>query len=166
MIKDLEHVLVYQDPEHCINQGSIVRLKNGELFLGYNQERGKIHDDSGQACFIKSFDNGKSWDISTQKVVYPFTENEGNWDCAFSQSSDGTILMHTRVNNFMNPTALGSNVPQEVGGGVNDIFYTKTKKKWYNNIYIKCSSFILCIGLISGCVYFFMIRNKNTDKTE
>ena len=119
MIKDIEHIPVYHDPEHCINQGSIVKLKNGELFLGYNQERGKIHDDSGQACFIKSFDNGKSWDISTQKVVHPYTENEGNWDCAFSQSSDGTILMHTRVNNFMSPTALGSKVPQELGGGEN-----------------------------------------------
>jgi len=121
MIKDIEHVLVYHDPEHCINQGSLVLLNNGELFLGYNQERGTIHNDNGQSCFIKSTDNGRSWDLSTCKVVYPYTDYEGNWDCAFSQTAEGTILMHTRVCSFISPTALHSSAPQNVnaGGGKN-----------------------------------------------
>ena len=115
MIQDIETVLVLHDPEHAINQGSLVFLKNGDLLLGYNQERGTLHNDSGQSCLIKSSDNGKSWDKSTKKIVYPFTDYEGNWDCAFSQSSNGTILMHSRVCNFITPTALNSKVPQEMG---------------------------------------------------
>ena len=115
MIKDIEHVPVYREPEHSINQGSLVLLNNGNLFLGCNQERGTIHNDTGQSCFIKSTDNGRSWDVSTQKVVYPYTDYEGNWDCAFSQTAEGTILMHTRVCSFISPTALNSTIPQEVG---------------------------------------------------
>jgi len=113
MIKEAEHhILAYHDPEHACNQGSIVSLDNGELLLGYNQERGPVHADSGQSCIIKSKDNGKTWDRSTQKTVWPWTDHGGNWDCAFSQISDGTILMHTRVCSFIKPTALKDNSPQ------------------------------------------------------
>ena len=67
MIKDIEHILAYHDPEHACNQGSIISLDNGEILFGYNQERGLVHSDSGQSCIIKSKDNGKSWDKNTQK---------------------------------------------------------------------------------------------------
>ena len=115
-MKDPEHVLAWKDPEHACNQGSLVRLANGELLLGYNQERGRRHADSGQSCLIRSSDGGRSWDASTQVVVWPWTEHTGNWDCAFAQVSDGTILMHTRVCSFMAPSALRGGADQVIGG--------------------------------------------------
>ena len=96
--KNVEQVYVYKDPKlaHALNQSSIIKLQNGELLMGYNQERYPRHADSGQSCFIKSKDGGKTWDPTTQKVVWPYTDFGGNWDCVFTQISDGTILMHTR----------------------------------------------------------------------
>lgn len=116
-ITDIEHALVYKDPEfaHAVNQTSIVRLQNGELLLGFNEERYPIHADSGQSCFIRSTDGGKTWDPATKQVIWPYTENQGNWDCAFAQISDGTILMHTRVCNFIAPRGINSEGDQMLG---------------------------------------------------
>ncbi|MBD3254550.1 MAG: hypothetical protein GF383_05630 [Candidatus Lokiarchaeota archaeon] len=116
-IKDVEHVFVYKDPDlmHACNQVSIVLLQNGELFLGFNEERYPIHADSGQSCFIKSKDGGKTWVLSTKKVIWPYTEFKGNWDCAFAQISDGTILMHTRVCNFLAPRGIDYDGDQILG---------------------------------------------------
>ena len=112
---DVEHVHALQDPLHATNQGSIVSLANGELLLGYNQERGLAHADSGQSCVIRSRDGGRTWDAATRVVVWPWSEHVGNWDCAFAQINDGTILMHTRVCSFMAPTALLNGADQIVG---------------------------------------------------
>ena len=112
---DVEHVLAYQDPEHACNQGSIIKLANGELMLGFNMERGRVHSDSGQSCFIRSRDGGRSWDESTFRVVWPWTDYGGNWDCAFAQVSDGAILMHTRVCSFIAPSALKDGADQTLG---------------------------------------------------
>ena len=122
MIKnnEIEHVLAYNNSNYACNQGSIIKLNNDELFLGYNQERGLIHADSGQSCFIKSNDDGKTWDVNTNKVIWPFNEYQGNWDCAFSQISDGSILMHTRVCSFIKSSALKVNSPQSFGGTTPD----------------------------------------------
>ena len=116
MIDNVEHILVVNDPDHACNQGSIIKLQNGELMLGYNQERGKVHTDSGQSCFIKSTDQGKSWNPDTNKVVWHHTEYQGNWDCAFAQVSDGTILMHSRVCSFIAPSSLKGGADQVIGG--------------------------------------------------
>jgi sialidase-1 len=116
MIKNAEHILALHDAEHACNQGSIVKLNNGELMLGYNRERGKHHSDSGESCFIKSTDNGKTWDPSTNQVVWPCTEYQGNWDCAFAQLSDNSVLMHSRVCSFVMPSALKDMSDQELGG--------------------------------------------------
>lgn len=113
---DVEHVMAYKEPEHAVNQGSIIRLQNGEILFGFNQERGKVHADSGQSCLIRSVDGGRTWDASSKVVVWPWTEHGGNWDCAFAQISDGTILMHTRVCSFMAPTALKDGADQVIGG--------------------------------------------------
>jgi sialidase-1 len=116
-IKDVEHVVVYKDPNlaHACNQTSIVLLQNGELLLGFNEERYPVHADSGQSCFIKSTDGGKTWNPATKKVIWPYTESQGNWDCAFAQISDGTILMHTRVCNFLAPQGIKSEGDQMLG---------------------------------------------------
>ena len=103
--KNVEQIMVYKDPEfaHAVNQVSIIKLQNGELFMGFNEERYPFHADSGQSCFIKSKDGGKTWDPATKKIIWPYTDFMGNWDCAFAQIADGTILMHTRVCNFIAP---------------------------------------------------------------
>ena len=116
-LKNVEHVIVYKDPElaHACNQISIVLLQNGELFMGFNEERYSVHADSGQSCFIKSTDGGKTWDPSTKKIIWPYTDNRGNWDCAFAQVTDGTIIMHTRVCNFIAPRGIHSDGDQALG---------------------------------------------------
>jgi hypothetical protein len=116
-MKDVEHVFVYKDPDlaHACNQVSLVRLQNGEVFMGFNEERYPIHADSGQSCFIKSTDGGKSWDVSSKRVIWPYTDNGGNWDCAFNQVSGGTILMHTRVCHFIAPTGIRYDGDQALG---------------------------------------------------
>ena len=114
--KDVEHVLAYRDPAHACNQGSLIRLHNGELLLGYNEERGTRHQDSGQSCLIRSRDGGRSWDADTRRVVWPWSDTHGNWDCAFAQLSSGEILMHTRVCSFLDATALRGGADQVLGG--------------------------------------------------
>lgn len=114
-LTEVEHVLAHHDPEHASNQGSLIKLANGELMLGFNQERGLRHSDSGQSCFIRSSDGGRSWDPSSVRVVWPWTEHGGNWDCAFAQISDGSILMHTRVCSFIAPSALKDGADQTLG---------------------------------------------------
>jgi len=116
-MKDVEHVFVYKDPDlaHACNQVSLVALRDGELLMGFNEERYPIHADSGQSCLIKSRDGGRSWDPSTKRVIWPYTEFTGNWDCAFAQVSDGTILMHTRVCSFLAPRGIHSEGDQTLG---------------------------------------------------
>ncbi|MHA2288710.1 MAG: sialidase family protein [Promethearchaeota archaeon] len=116
-VKNVEHILVYKDPElaHACNQVSIVLLQNGDLFMGFNEERYPVHADSGQSCYIKSKDGGKTWDPTTKRVIWPYTDNKGNWDCAFAQVSDGTIIMHTRVCNFIAPRGIHSDGDQALG---------------------------------------------------
>ena len=111
---DAEVVDAYIDPDRCSNQGSIVKLDNGELLLGYNEERGKMHADTGRSCALRSFDGGKSWDPSTRVVVEDYTEHTGNWDCAFAQTSDGTAIMHTRICGFISsPTAIANRIDEQ-----------------------------------------------------
>ena len=104
-IRDLEYIQVHKDPAHATNQVSLVQLTGGELLLGFNEERGPLHSDSGQSCFIKSVDGGRTWDPATKQVVWPYTDHAGNWDCAFGQLGDGTILVHTRVCSFIDSSA-------------------------------------------------------------
>lgn len=105
-VLDVETTQVYKDMNHACNQGSIIHLDNGELLLAFNQERTRIHADSGQSCVIRSADGSRSWDAGSMSVVHPFTAHEGNWDCALAQLSDGTVIMHTRLCSFMVPSAL------------------------------------------------------------
>ncbi|MBV7331784.1 hypothetical protein KFU94_26860 [Chloroflexi bacterium TSY] len=49
---DVETTLAHHDPDHCCNQGSLIQLANGELLLGFNEERSPTHADSGQSCVL------------------------------------------------------------------------------------------------------------------
>lgn len=112
----VETVVAYKSMEQACNQGSIISLSNGELLLGFNQERTRIHADSGQSCLIRSRDGGVSWAEETMNVIYPFSAHEGNWDCALAQLSDDTVIMHTRLCNFIAPTALRRHDEQAMYG--------------------------------------------------
>jgi len=117
-ITDVEQVFVYKDPDlaHACNQVSVITLQNGEVLMGFNEERYPIHRDSGQSCLIRSTDGGMTWDPATKQVVWPYTDYGGNWDCAFAQISDGTILMHSRVCSFIAPTGIKFEGDQFLGG--------------------------------------------------
>ena len=110
---NIEHHLALLDPMHALNQGSIVALADGRLMLGFNQERGPVHADSGQSCVMFSADAGESW--SQLQIVQPWTDHTGNWDCAFAQISNGDLLMHSRLCSFMAPTALKDHSDQTIG---------------------------------------------------
>ncbi len=110
---DVEHRLALLDPNHAVNQGSIVTLADGRLMLGFNQERGPVHADSGQSCVMFSNDSGDSW--GEPMAVQPWTEHTGNWDCAFAQIGNGDLLMHSRLCSFMAPTALKDHSDQTIG---------------------------------------------------
>ena len=60
--KNIEQIFVYKDPKlaHTVNQVSIITLQNSEVLMGFNEERYPRHADSGQSCFIKSKDGGKT----------------------------------------------------------------------------------------------------------
>ena len=67
-----------------------------------------------QSCFIKSSNGGKDW--GARNVVWPYSDHSRNWDCAFAQISDGTLLMHTRVCSFIAPTGIKWEGDQSLGG--------------------------------------------------
>ncbi len=116
-VRDVESVVVYKDAGQACNQGSIIQLADGDMLMAFNQERGRVHSDSGQSCLIRSTDGGRSWDQAGMQVIWPFTDHGGNWDCALSQRADGTLLMHTRVCSFIAPTALHRIDLQGLGSG-------------------------------------------------
>lgn len=101
---NVEHHRAVFDPDHAVNQGSIVALANGRVLLGFNQERDRVHRDSGQSCVTFSDDGGVTWHAPS--IVWPYTDHVGNWDCAFAEIASGDLLMHTRVCSFIAPTAL------------------------------------------------------------
>jgi len=69
MMVQPKHSVAYLDLDHACNRGSLIKLANGELLLGYNQERGRVHADSGQSCPIKSADDGMKWSLDREFVI-------------------------------------------------------------------------------------------------
>lgn len=94
-IKNVSHVTIYKDPEgkHCENQVVVKQLKNGEVMAVFNEERFPYHHDTGQTVFLRSFDNGRTWDPSTRCTPVPWTATTGNWDCGLLETNDGTLLI-------------------------------------------------------------------------
>ncbi|MFZ5808019.1 MAG: sialidase family protein [Chloroflexota bacterium] len=95
-IADLSHHVIYKDPElqHCVNQPVIKQLQSGELAVVFSEERFPYHHDTGQTVMMRSKDGGETWDLSTRKVVVPWTAATGNWDCGLLEMSDGTLLVN------------------------------------------------------------------------
>ena len=96
--KNVEHHLIFKHPEHCVNQIAMRLLKNGDLLAVFNEERFPYHHDSGQTLITRSRDGGKTW--SAPKVVLPWTETEGNWDCGICELADGTLIVNLTITGF------------------------------------------------------------------
>ena len=98
--KNLTHHTIFKHPAHCVNQIAMRLLKNGELCAVFNEERYPYHHDTGQTMIIRSKDGGKSWDPKSCKVVLPWSETEGNWDCGICVLQDGTLLINMPITAF------------------------------------------------------------------
>jgi hypothetical protein len=98
-IKNVSHHTIYVDPtgEHCENQVVVKQLSNGEVMAVFNEERFPYHHDTGQTVLVRSLDGGKTWDPATRKVIYPWTESLGNWDCGLLEMADGTLLVNFTI---------------------------------------------------------------------
>ena len=94
----LETNIIFGHPEHCVNQIAMRCLKNGDLLAVFNEERYPYHHDSGQTLISRSKDGGRSW--SEPRVVVPWTETEGNWDCGICELHDGTLIVNFTVAGF------------------------------------------------------------------
>lgn len=143
-IKNASHAIIYKDPthQHCCNQASLKRLSNGEVVVVFNEERFPFHHDSGQTVLIRSFDEGMSWDQSTVKVVLPFTQIMGNWDCGISEISPGNLMINVCLNGYykrgtkpLTPSWSGEPVTEEWG----DWTWTYLLKTWLGTVVLKSS---------------------------
>ena len=93
-ITDVEHAEVDIDEprEHAYNQVNVRRLRSGDLVAVYNEERFHFHHDTGQTVMLRSRDGGATW--GERRVVLPFTDTVGNWDCGICELDDGTLVVN------------------------------------------------------------------------
>ena len=97
-IADVAHHDIFRHPEHCVNQIAARTLKNGDILAVFNEERYPFHHDSGQTLITSSTDGGLTW--SAPKVVLPWTETVGNWDCGICELEDGTLVVNLTITAF------------------------------------------------------------------
>lgn len=89
---------LFAHPEHCINQVATRVVSSGEVIAVFNEERFPFHHDSGQTLLARSADGGITW--SKPEVVLPWTSSQGNWDCGFCETADGTWLVNLTITGF------------------------------------------------------------------
>lgn len=96
-MKNLDDVIVDIDTtrQHAYNQASVRLLRSGDLLAVYNEERWPFHHDSGQTVMIRSRDGGRTWE--DRRVVLPYTDTQGNWDCGICELPDGTLLVNLTI---------------------------------------------------------------------
>jgi hypothetical protein len=93
-----EHHTIATHKEHCLNQISTRVLTTGEIVAVYNEERFPFHHDSGQTVMVKSSDGGVTW--SDPKIVLPWSETVGNWDCGICELNDQSLLVNLTIAGF------------------------------------------------------------------
>ena len=93
-----EHHTIATHKEHCLNQISTRVLTTGEIVAVYNEERFPFHHDSGQTVMVKSSDGGVTW--SDPKIVLPWSETIGNWDCGICELNDQSLLVNLTIAGF------------------------------------------------------------------
>ncbi len=100
-ISNVSHHVLYKDPENkrCENQVNLRLTADGEVVAVFNEERFPFHHDSGQTVMMRSRD-GVNWDPDTKRVVLPYTDTTGNWDCGFIETHDGTWIVNITITGF------------------------------------------------------------------
>jgi len=91
-INNVTHHTMVKYDSTCANQVQVRTLKNGDLFAVFNQERYPIHHDTGQTVTTRSKDGGITW--SEPKVVVPWSQTMGSWDCGVCELHDGTLIIN------------------------------------------------------------------------
>ncbi len=99
-LKNISHHTIWHDAQHSNNQVATRLLRNGEIVAVFNEERFPYHHDSGQTVLIRSRDGGRTWDPATRKIVLPWTQTTGNWDCGICELADGTLIVNLTVTGF------------------------------------------------------------------
>ncbi len=97
-IADVTHHDIFRSPVHCVNQIAARKLRNGDILAVFNEERFPYHHDSGQTLITRSRDGGRTW--TEPKVVLPWTETTGNWDCGICELSDGSLIVNLTITAF------------------------------------------------------------------
>lgn len=100
-ISDVTHHTLYRDPagKLCENQVNLRLSNDGGIVAVFNEERFPFHHDSGQTVMMRSSD-GRTWDPSIRRVVLPFDEVSGNWDCGFCELHDGSWLVNVTITGY------------------------------------------------------------------
>ncbi|WP_421726193.1 sialidase family protein [Bauldia sp.] len=97
-ITDITHHDIYRHPTRCVNQIAARRLKNGDIVAVFNEERFPFHHDSGQTLMTRSTDGGVTW--SEPKIILPWTDTTGNWDCGICELDDGSLIVNLTITAF------------------------------------------------------------------
>jgi len=91
-IKDLEVQVLADDPENYSAEASI-DIVGGNAAMTYVRMRGLKHSDDGSIMFIKSNDEGRTWDKSTLVVAMPQYDNWGFTSSGVKILKNGTIIV-------------------------------------------------------------------------
>ena len=97
-ISKLTHHELFRHPEHCVNQIAARTLSNGNIIAVFNEERFPFHHDSGQTLITRSTDGGMTW--SEPRVVLPWSDTVGNWDCGICELNDGSLIVNMTMTAF------------------------------------------------------------------
>ncbi|MCP4386024.1 MAG: exo-alpha-sialidase [Hyphomicrobiales bacterium] len=97
-ISNITHHDIFRHPTHCVNQIAARRLKNGDILAVFNEERFPFHHDSGQTLMTRSTDGGVTW--SEPRIVLPWTDTTGNWDCGICELDDGSLIVNLTMTAF------------------------------------------------------------------
>ncbi|MBT3381838.1 MAG: exo-alpha-sialidase [Lentisphaerae bacterium] len=91
-IADLEVQIVGDDPENYLAEASIDIVK-GDAVLVYVRMRGLDHHDDGSIMFMRSDDEGGTWDPSSLVEAMPEYDNWGFTSASVKILKNGTIMV-------------------------------------------------------------------------
>ena len=97
-ISEIAHHAIFRHTEHCVNQIAARTLANGDILAVFNEERYPFHHDSGQTLITRSKDGGVTW--SEPRIVLPWTDTTGNWDCGICETSSGELIVNLTITAF------------------------------------------------------------------
>ena len=107
-IKDIEVQVLADDPENYVAEASI-DIVGKKAVMAYVRMRGLDHHDDGSIMFIKSDDEGRTWDESSRVVAMLEHEDYGFTSAAVKILKNGTIMVFAHSMVVNNGLVHGSN---------------------------------------------------------